>query len=220
MVQNRISELRNAKGLTQQGLGELAGTTKQTIHKLEKGTTGLTLDWMYRLAPHLGVEPHELVPSVLKANPTKKEPITPSALLPFGATPLNNVKKDLPVLGRPAGAKEGVIMITVEKEPVDWALRPPQLDGVRDAFAILQNGDSMDPKYCNGDTLWIHPAMPIRPGNGILIIKNNDEAVVKVLVRRTEATLTVRHLYPTKEEFDIPRTEIREVYKVIGCLSG
>jgi phage repressor protein C with HTH and peptisase S24 domain len=220
MAQNRIRELREAKRLSLEALGALAGTTKQQIYKLERGDVKLTVDWMNRLAPHLGVDAHELMLTAIKEQLTKPAPASPSVTRPLGATPLTNVTRDLPVLGRAAGAREGIIMIPVEQDAVDWTLRPPQLDGVPGAFAILQYGDSMDPKYCNGDTLWIHPNVPCRVGNGVLIIKNNDEALVKILVRRTDLAVTVRELSPKVAEFTIPRSDIRQIYKVIGCLSN
>lgn len=220
MAQNRIKEVRDAKGLSLDALGALAGTSKQQIYKLERGAVKLTVEWMNRLAPHLGVEPHELMLSAIKEQLTKAQPASPSVPSPLGATPLTNVRRDLPILGSAAGAREGVIMIPVEQGPVDWTLRPPQLEGVPGAFAILQYGDSMDPKYCNGDTLWIHPNVPCRVGNGVLIIKSNDEALVKILVRRTDAGVIVRELSPKVAEFTIPRADIRQIYKVIGCLSN
>lgn len=59
---NRIRELREAKGLTQKGLAELANVTPSALNKLEMGTRGLDQDWMRRLAPLLGVSPADLLP--------------------------------------------------------------------------------------------------------------------------------------------------------------
>jgi len=53
--------IRDARGLTQQDLADLAGTTNQQIGHLEKGKRKLTVDWMNRLAPHLGVPPSALM---------------------------------------------------------------------------------------------------------------------------------------------------------------
>jgi transcriptional regulator with XRE-family HTH domain len=57
---NRIKELRLAAGLTQTELAELAGTTKNQLTKLEGGARRLSDHWADRLAPHLGIERHEL----------------------------------------------------------------------------------------------------------------------------------------------------------------
>lgn len=64
---NRIRELREAKGLSQKELAVLANVTPSALNKLEKGTRGLDLDWMMRLAPLLECSPSDLLPDF--ANP-------------------------------------------------------------------------------------------------------------------------------------------------------
>lgn len=59
---NRVAELRNAKGLTQEELADLAGMHQTTLSKIERGRRGLDQEHMRRLAPHLGVTPAELLP--------------------------------------------------------------------------------------------------------------------------------------------------------------
>lgn len=60
VMANRIAELREAKGLTQPDLAELVGTKATQLGKLERGERRLSDHWAQRIAPHLGVEPHEL----------------------------------------------------------------------------------------------------------------------------------------------------------------
>ncbi|KPF64903.1 helix-turn-helix domain-containing protein [Porphyrobacter sp. AAP60] len=60
---NRIRDIRKAKGLT---LADLAAacdppTTAQTIGRLETGMRSLSLTWMNRIAPALGVDPASLM---------------------------------------------------------------------------------------------------------------------------------------------------------------
>ena len=64
---NRIKELREAAGLSQAELARRANVTPSALNKVELGSRGLDLDWMLRLAPHLGVAPAELLPR--SANP-------------------------------------------------------------------------------------------------------------------------------------------------------
>lgn len=47
---NRIAELRRLKGWSQEVLAEKVGAHKMTIHRLEKGETKLTVEWMQKLA--------------------------------------------------------------------------------------------------------------------------------------------------------------------------
>lgn len=40
----RLAEIRDSKGLTQDELADLAGTTQATISRIEKGSLGVTLE--------------------------------------------------------------------------------------------------------------------------------------------------------------------------------
>ena len=52
---------RKRKGITQEQLADLVGATHPTIQRLENGKISFTLEWAQRLAPHLGVEPVNLM---------------------------------------------------------------------------------------------------------------------------------------------------------------
>lgn len=58
---NRIRELRVAAGLHAHELADRIGTTQSTISRLEAGTRGLTIDWLYRIALGLGVRAADLL---------------------------------------------------------------------------------------------------------------------------------------------------------------
>lgn len=58
---NRIKDLREEVGLSQEALGERVGTSGQQIARLEKEERRLTLQWMRRVAKGLGVAPIDLL---------------------------------------------------------------------------------------------------------------------------------------------------------------
>ena len=60
-MNNRIREWREARGLSQEKLGEAVGTSGQQISRLEKSTRRLTTDWMERLSVALTIEAPELM---------------------------------------------------------------------------------------------------------------------------------------------------------------
>ncbi len=131
--------------------------------------------------------------------------------------PIQLGRRDLPILGIAQGGQSGTLIIPVEQRPVDYAFRPPQLEGVTDAFAVFAREDSMHPMYRNGQVLLIHPHLPIRPGDGILIIKKDDHALIKCLARRTQSEVRVRQFNPDRE-FVIAAAEIRAIYRVVGAI--
>jgi transcriptional regulator with XRE-family HTH domain len=61
---NRIRELREAKGMTQEQLGALIGTDKTVISKLESGRTRLSQPRMMAIAASLGCGVAELLEAV------------------------------------------------------------------------------------------------------------------------------------------------------------
>ena len=61
MVQSRIREIRREKGLTLQEIADRAGTTAQTIGRLETGMRTLSIKWVNRIAEALGVQPAVLL---------------------------------------------------------------------------------------------------------------------------------------------------------------
>jgi phage repressor protein C with HTH and peptisase S24 domain len=214
-MQNRIRELRHRAGLSMQALADRAGTSAPQINKLEKGERRLTVDWMVRLGKALGVDPTDLLPANISSGRTSAAAGLPDNVQ---ATPLEIGQADLPVLGRAQGGRTGVLTIPAEQSPVDWTYRPPQLRGVRDAFAVFAYDDSMHPMYKHGQTLWVHPYLPAKPGDGVLVVKQSDEAIIKELVRRTENEVVLRQYQPAQSDFSLPNSEIRSLYRVIGAL--
>jgi transcriptional regulator with XRE-family HTH domain len=65
---NRIRELRERLNLSQAELARRIHVTPSALNKVEMGTRGLDLDWMRRIAPHLGVAPADLL--LHRDNPT------------------------------------------------------------------------------------------------------------------------------------------------------
>lgn len=61
MLQSRIREIRKEKGLTLQEVADRAGTTAQTIGRLETGLRTLSIKWVERIATALGTDPGELL---------------------------------------------------------------------------------------------------------------------------------------------------------------
>ncbi|MEX1141624.1 MAG: helix-turn-helix transcriptional regulator [Thermoleophilaceae bacterium] len=59
----RVRELREAAGMTQEGLAHAAGLHWTYIGQIERGERNLTYKNVLKLARGLGVEPSELMPS-------------------------------------------------------------------------------------------------------------------------------------------------------------
>jgi phage repressor protein C with HTH and peptisase S24 domain len=127
-MNNRIREIRKKLKLTLEQVAEAAGTTNQHLGMLERGKRGLTLEWMERIAPALGVEVAEL----LDTADARKIPVVGYVGAGFQIYPVDDHMKG-------AGLDE-----------VD---APPGIVA-RSAVAVICRGDSMIPVLDDGDVIY------------------------------------------------------------------
>lgn len=215
----KIRSARLRAGLSQKDLANRLSVTRETIAQWESDSTKPKPDRLRRLAAVLQLDFQELL-NHYSSEENVMTLATDTLKLPpsLGATPVTFGEADLPVVGVAKGGAEGVLVITIDLTPIDMTYRPPQLRNVPDAFAVYAVGDSMAPMYYAGQTLWIHPHREPVAENGVLIVKTNDEAIIKQFVRRTDSAIVVREYRPLEREFEIPLSDIRRVYKIIGAL--
>ena len=124
-------------------------------------------------------------------------------------------QRDLPVRGRAEGGPDGAIIL--DSEPIDWAHRPAELQGARDAFAMFVTGTSMGEVLPEGTTIFVHPNLPARPSDLAVVERADQQALIKRLVRRTADTVSLRQYQPAAD-FDLPRASVRALYRVIGAI--
>lgn len=169
-MKNRIEEIRRAKRMSMEALALAVGTSAPTINKLEKGKMRLSDRWLGPIAEALGVRPAE----ILGDDAGQAAPAAP---------------RTLPVYGFAAGAFAGAFTITTEE--VERVPAPPGLATVRDAYALIVSGTSMEPRYFAGDLIFVNPHRPPRPG---------DHVVIQILNAHPEGrqTFVKRYLGETK----------------------
>lgn len=157
-IGEKIKMAREAKGLTQEQLGALCGTTKQTIFKYEKGIiTNIPLDRLEKMAEVLSITPMSLM---------GWEDTLPSNILPLP----NMVKK--PRLGTIACGKP--ILAVEDAEEFDMVP-----DGVNCDFTLKCKGDSMiNARIFDGDTVYIRSQPQVENGQ-IAAVRIGEEATLK-----------------------------------------
>lgn len=116
---------------------------------------------------------------------------TPQYLLGDTFTDTQPMKaKTLPVLGRAAASNVGAENIITEA--VEFTGVPPGLEGVRDAYCLWVEGESMRPLFKPRDPIFVHPRQPYTKGDIVLIQEERDGAIyasVKEYVRKTDTHL-------------------------------
>lgn len=61
VIENNISKIRKARGMTQEQLASAIGTSRNMLVKLEGGSRDLTSTWIERISEALDVEPFALI---------------------------------------------------------------------------------------------------------------------------------------------------------------
>jgi phage repressor protein C with HTH and peptisase S24 domain len=215
------SKLRLARercGLTQQQLAELAETSQPQIDRLETGKRKLSIDWLVRLAPHLGVTPIELSEQLggLPDDRTGRKVVVPAIPLPpstRGRKPMSPLAGQIPIRNAARGGKGQEMFLS--DGPIGFTNRPNSLAGVRDAYALYMTGESMEPRYYQGWLLHVNPFKPLVRGRDVVIYKTDNAVMVKEFVRRDASHVVVRQLNP-KQELRIPAKDVRETHLIVG----
>jgi len=111
-------------------------------------------------------------------------------------------ERHLPVYGQAVGGIDGEFpMNGCELYTV---LCPPQLSEVSGAYAVSISGDSMYPRYEDGEIVFVDPARRVKKGDYVIAQIQNREgdpplAYVKRFVRHNAGGLVLEQLNPPKE---------------------
>lgn len=194
----------------QERLGDLAEnglTAKSVSLAIGAGRTFLA-DFLNGRAKSMSFDKLEAVARELET--------TPQYLLGDLTSPLAPVlQKNLPVLGRAAASAIGAE--NVVEDPIEWKVTPPGLTGVRDAYALLVEGDSMQPLYKSRDPIFAHPRQPYAAGDIVIIQEERDGAIyasVKEFVRKTDTEIIARQYNPP-DDLSFQLRHVRVVHRVI-----
>lgn len=209
---SRLRRARERARLSQSALARKIGVKPQSIQALEAGAAKST-SHLVAIARALNVSP-----DWLDGGQKNAEDARPGLQENYpGLEPAGFGERDLPIRGRAQGGSDGSIMLA-EDPPIDWTFRPPELRGVRDAFAMYVSDQSMeDAGLRHGTIIHVHPYKRPRPGDFVVVVRKSGEAVIKRLVRTTNGKIVIRQTNPPKE-FSIATGDIRDLYLVTSAV--
>lgn len=199
-MSNKIKEYRQFRNLSMEALGNLVGTTPSTISKIEKGIMRLSDRWMAPIAEALGVSMADLL--------DESETEIPAS------DPIRNppIRKRIPVYGLAAGAIAGGARILSE-DAIEYVQAQRGVENVRDAYALIVTGTSMQPRFEPGDIIFINPHRPYRGGDYVVIQEETANGIAVSIKRFVKAD--VDHI--VTEQFN-PPAEIKFLRKqVTAC---
>lgn len=104
---------------------------------------------------------------------------------------------------------------------IDTINMPANLVGVPNAYGVYVVGDSMEPRYQEGEIVHVHPGKPVTVGAYVLVQKRPPapgeppQAVVKRLLRRSGTKVTLEQLNPHKT-IDLKPDDIVSMHRIVG----
>ncbi len=152
-------------------------------------------------------------------------PPQPDASYPV---PVEFPRRKLPVYGHAAGGLERDGKFILNGTKVADVLCPPELESVREAYAVYMHGDSMRPAFRPGDTIYINPSRPVAAGDEVLVQIRGEAGeppygFVKEFMRQTASELVLLQHNPPEGQQKIitfPVERVLTVHKVVGSLRG
>ena len=89
----------------------------------------------------------------------------------------------IPVYGQAVGGKDGEFILNGNQ--VSEVLAPSSLSSVPNAYAVYVVGDSMEPRYFAGETVFVNPRLPISRGAFVVAqISGGEETVPHAYIKR------------------------------------
>jgi len=141
--------------------------------------------------------------------------VTDSNALPFrmeGAS-VQRMNRDLPIYGTALGADEIVDGEAIEQttlnrgEVIEYKRRPAILDGRADVYGLYVQGSSMQPRFRDGDTVFVESRKrPAAGDDAVIYLRTPDDAdgertssvLIKAIVRKTASYVELEQYNPAQ----------------------
>lgn len=182
MFKDKLAELRKARGLTQQELAEYTGLSRTRISNYELGIREPNFETQELLADFFNVR------------------------LDYLMDREDNSNNIVPVLGRVVA---GIPLEAVE-EIIDYEEIPQSMARNGEYFALQIKGNSMEPKFSEGDVVIVRKQEDVDNGDIAIVLVNGNEATVKK-IKKFDGGI---NLIPTNSEYEVITYTADEIEKL------
>lgn len=137
--------------------------------------------------------------------------------------------RDVPIFGTALGADEVVDGEAIEQtmlnrgEVIEYKRRPPILDGRADVYGLYVQGSSMQPRFRDGDTVFVESRKrPAIGDDAVIYLRTPDEVegervssvLIKAIVRKTASYVELEQYNPPCT-FRIPMERVERMDRVL-----
>ncbi len=207
---DRLREARRKAGYkTATAASEAFGWPASSYASSENGHRGITATKAQRYARAFGTTAEWLL---YGENEPEQVPS------PQPHPPKSNTTFMFPVHGSLRGGSEDYLKAS--DECIDRVTAPPSLVDIKGAYAIYMPGTSMEPRYHEGETLFVNPKKLPRPGEYAAILHTDQPATSSPIwqigrYERMDAGSRIFSRY-NGEELCIPVDKIRAMHKIVA----
>lgn len=187
MFSKQIKLLRTNKGLTQVEFAKIFNIATGTIAMWETGKRQPDFNTINKLAEYFNVSTDYLLGVEQQPKPKK-------------------IGVKIPVLGEvQAGVPIEAIQDIIDYEEID-----EQTAAQGEFFALQVRGDSMEPKFSQGDVVIVKQQSTVDSGNIAIVLVNGDSATIKKFVRH-DSGISLIALNPAYEPMFYTNKEVEEL---------
>lgn len=194
----RLKSAREGKYETASKAAEALGMRASTYRAHENGQNNLNLEEAKIYAKKFDVDPLWLMGEEAIAQPSTQND-SPNAVV--GAKLVGPGRK-IKVYGQAVGGVDGEF--DMNGSVLYEVMAPPILSDVRGAYGVQVAGDSMYPRYEDGEVCFVDPHRRVKKGDYVIVQIRQEEhgpllAYVKKFVRHNAEELVLSQFNPEKE---------------------
>lgn len=177
MISERIKQLRKQNKWTQQDLANRLHVGKTTVSNYETGYSDPNIDMINQLSKIFGVSIGNLIGETYQKDPV--EGVDYRTIKVYGQVPA----------GIPIEAVEDIS----DTEDISFK----DFDRNKEYIGLKVTGDSMYPKYLDGDTIIIEVTPDFYSGQDCVVYVNGYDATLKTVIKNNDDTITLKPINPT-----------------------
>lgn len=215
-IGDRIKQARKAAKLTQQAFADAIGASQSAVGNWESSLNNPDRGRILKIAEVLNVSPYWL--EFGGADDKARSYEIKSNAAPVG--PVQFPQHDLPILGAALGGDDAGVFMD-NGGHFGTTGRPANLVGVKGAYAIYAVGESMEPRYAQGELLLVNPFKPVVQGCYVVVqlapANDGDDRtyLVKQFTRRNARELVLKQFNPAKD-LKFPSNQVIAVHRIVG----
>ena len=193
-ISNNIKRLREYYDLSQQDLADIANVTDKAVSTWEVGTKTPRMGAIEKISMHFNI-PKSAIVDDFDEYVKEKRSYLKSGLDDRLVAAKEKKGVKIPVLGR---VQAGVPVEAIE-EILDYEEITQEMASQGEHFGLRVNGDSMEPKFSNGDVVIVRKQPDADTGDIAIVLVNGSVATIKKIKKGPDGIMLV----PTNPMYEV-----------------